>query len=163
MGHVLMYTCVCVCVCVGMCVRVCVCALSALQLVWVPSLEASSSDSEGGGGSRVTRRDRSFVVYVWSKGTHSCIHPFVYFLRREGGGFPSRMLTRWVSVKDDQGGTSNSRSFLSIRATVSPIRLVLVGHLRNMWVSSPRTPCWWQYSQCLCWYSCRTFRPEKCR
>ena len=73
--------CMCVCVCVGMCVRVCVCALSALQLVWVPSLEASSSDSEGGGGSRVTRRDRSCVVYVWSKGTHSCIHPFVYFLR----------------------------------------------------------------------------------
>jgi len=115
-----------------MCVRVCVCALSALQLVWVPSLEASSSDSEGGGGSRVTRRERSFVMYLWSKGTHSCIHPFVYFLRREGRGFPSRMLTRWVSVKDDQGRTSNSRSFLLIWTTVSAIRLAVAGHLKNM-------------------------------
>jgi hypothetical protein len=85
----------------------------------------------------VTRRDRSFVVYVCSKGTHSCIHPFVYFLRREGGGFPSRMLTSWVSVKDDQGGTSNSRSFLSIRATVSPIRLAVAWHLRNMIPEDP--------------------------
>jgi len=39
----------------------------------------------------VTRRDQNFVVYVWSKGTHSCIHPFVYFLRREGGGFQVRL------------------------------------------------------------------------
>ncbi len=67
-------------------------------------MPTSPGSEEGGGGSREPRRDRSFVVYVWSKGTHSraCIHSFVYFLRREGGGFPSRMLTRWVSVKDDQ-------------------------------------------------------------
>ena len=68
--------------------------------------------------------------------------PLRVFLEEGGGGFPSRMLTRWVSGRDDQGRTSNSRSFLSIRAMVSPIRLVVAGHLRNMWVSSPRTPCW---------------------
>ena len=38
--------------------------------------------------------------------------PLRVFLEEGGGGFPSRMLTRWVSVKDDQGRTSNSRSFL---------------------------------------------------
>ena len=96
-------------------------------------------------GSRDPRRDRSFVVYVWSKGTHSCIHSFVYFLRREGGGFPSRMLTRWVSVKDDQGGTSNSRSFLWIWSTVSLTRLAVVGHLRNIWVSTKWIYFPWQF------------------
>jgi len=110
----------------------------------------------------VTRRDRSFVVYVWNKGTHSCIHSFMYFLRREGG-FPSRMLTRLVSVKGDQVRASNSRSFLLIWTAVSSIRFAVAGHLRNMWVSSPRIPCWWQYLQWRCWYSCRAFRPEKCR
>jgi hypothetical protein len=125
-------------------------------------LMASSSGSDGGEGTRVTRRDRSFVVYVWSKGTHSCIHPFVYFLRRESGGFPSRMLTRWASVRDDQGRASNSRSILLICVAVSPIRLAVAGHLRKMWVSSPRA-CWWQYTQWRCWYSCRPMRPEKCK
>ena len=60
----------------------------------------------------MTRRDRSFVVYAWTKGTHShtLLHPPLrVFLEREGGGVPSRMLTRWVSVKDDQGRASNSR------------------------------------------------------
>jgi len=53
-------------------------------------------------------------VYVWSKGTHSCIHSFVYFLRREGGGFPSRMLTRWVSVKDDGWGVKQSEFLMDL-------------------------------------------------
>ena len=37
--------------------------------------------------------------------------PLRVFFEEGGGGFPSRMLTRWVSVKDDQGRASNSRSF----------------------------------------------------
>ena len=52
----------------------------------------------------MTRRDRSFVVYAWTKGTHShtLLHPPLrVFLEEGGGGFPSRMLTRWVSVKDE--------------------------------------------------------------
>ena len=106
--------CMCVCVCVYKYVCACVhsrgphhskrCRFPGLRVL----VGLTSSDSEGGGGSREPRRDRSFVMYVWSKATHSCIHSFVYFLRREGGGFPSRMLTRWMSVKDDQGGASNS-------------------------------------------------------
>jgi len=42
------------------------------------------------------------------------------------------MLTRWVSVKDDQGRASNSRSILLIWVAVSPIRLAVAGHLRNV-------------------------------